>query len=69
MEITWFHNHQLKKKVGLGLGLMVGLGLELEAENAHFQPSAWGFVRTKYSPSFANDGAFALRENIAAGLD
>ena len=22
MEITWFHNHQLKKTVGLGLGFL-----------------------------------------------
>ena len=43
--------------------------MESEEENAHFQPSAWGFLTTKHSPRFANDGALALREKIAAGMD
>ena len=43
--------------------------VESEAENAHFQPSAWGFLTTKHSQRFANDGALALREKIAAGMD
>ena len=43
--------------------------VESEAENAHFQPSAWGFLTTKHSPRFANDVALALREKIAAGMD
>ena len=43
--------------------------VESEAENAHFQPSAWGFLTTKHSPRFANDGALAVREKIAAGMD
>ena len=43
--------------------------VEIEAENAHFQPSAWGFLTTKHSPRFANDVALALREKIAAGMD
>ena len=33
------------------------------------QPSAWGFLTTKHSPRFATDGALALREKIAAGMD
>ena len=43
--------------------------MESEAEKAHFQPSAWGFLTSKHSPRFANDGALALREKIAAGVD
>ena len=43
--------------------------VEKEAENAHFQPSAWGFLTTTHSQRFANDGALALWEKIAAGLD
>ena len=43
--------------------------VESEAENAHFQPSGWGFLTTKHSPRFANDVALALREKIAAGMD
>ena len=43
--------------------------MESEAENAHFQASAWGFLTTKRSPRFANDGALALREKIATGMD
>ena len=43
--------------------------MEIEAENAHFQPSAWGFLTTKHSRRFANDVALALREKIAAGMD
>ena len=43
--------------------------MESEAENADFQPSAWGFLTTKHSPRFAKDGALALREKIAAGID
>ena len=43
--------------------------VESEAEKAHFQPSAWGFLTTKHSPRFANDGALALGEKIAAGMD
>ena len=39
--------------------------VESEAENAHFQPSAWGFLTTKHSPRFANDGALAVREKKA----
>ena len=31
----------------------------IEAENAHFQPSAWGFLTTKHSRRFANDAALA----------
>ena len=42
--------------------------VESEAENAHFQPSEWGFLTTKHSPRFENDGALALREKIAAGM-
>ena len=42
---------------------------EIEAENANFQPSAWGFLMTKHSQRFANDVALALREKIAAGMD
>ena len=40
--------------------------MESEAENAHFQPSAWGFLTTKHSPRFANDGGLAVHEKIAA---
>ena len=43
--------------------------VESEAENAHFQPSGWGFLTTKHSPRFANDGALGLREKIATGMD
>ena len=43
--------------------------VESEAENAHFQPSAWGFLTMKHSPRFANDGALTVREKIAAGMD
>ena len=43
--------------------------MESEAESAHFQPRAWVFLTTKHSPRFANDGALALREKIAAGMD
>ena len=43
--------------------------MESEAENAHFQPSEWGFLTTKHSPRFANDGAKALREKIVAGMN
>ena len=32
--------------------------MESEAENAHFQPSEWGFLTTKHSPRFENDGAY-----------
>ena len=39
----------------------------IEGENAHFQPSAWGFLTTKHSRRFANDVALALREKILAG--
>ena len=41
----------------------------IEAENAHFQPSAWGFLTTKHSRRFTNDVALALREKISAGMD
>ena len=41
----------------------------IEGENAHFQPSAWGFLTTKHSRRFANDVALALREKILAGMD
>ena len=37
--------------------------VESEAENAHFQPSAWGFLTTKHSPRFANDGALSLKKS------
>ena len=43
--------------------------VESEAENAHFQQGEWGFLTTKHSPRFENDGALALREKIAAGMD
>ena len=43
--------------------------VEIEAENAHFQPSAWGFLTMKHSRRFANDVALALREKILAGMD
>ena len=43
--------------------------MEIEAENAHFQPSAWGFLTMKHSRRFANDVALALREKILAGMD
>ena len=43
--------------------------VESEAENAHFQPSEWEFLTRKHSPTFVNDGALALREKIAAGMD
>ena len=43
--------------------------MESKAENAHFQPSAWGFLTTKHSLRFANDEDLALREKIAAGMD
>ena len=43
--------------------------VESEAQNAHFQPSAWGFLTTKHSLRFANDGALALCEKIVAGMD
>ena len=43
--------------------------MESEAENAHFQPSTWGVLTAKHSLRFANDGALALREKIAAGMD
>ena len=43
--------------------------VESEAENAHFQPSEWGYLTMKHSPRFANDGALALREKIAAGME
>ena len=43
--------------------------VEAEAENAHSQPSEWGFLMTKHSLTFANDGALALREKIAAGRE
>ena len=36
--------------------------MEIETENAHFQPSALGFLTTKHSRRFANDMALALRE-------
>ena len=42
--------------------------VESEAENAHFQPSAWGFLTTKHSPRFANDGALAVRKPPLLGL-
>ena len=38
--------------------------VESEEENTHFQPSAWRFLTR-----FANDGALALREKFAAGMD
>ena len=41
----------------------------IEGENAHFQPSAWGFLTTKHSRRFADDVALALREKILAGID
>ena len=41
----------------------------IEGENAHFQPSAWGFLTTKQPRRFANDVALALREKILAGMD
>ena len=41
--------------------------VESEAENAHFQPSAWGFLTTKHSPRFANDVALVLREKSRLG--
>ena len=43
--------------------------MESEAESADFQPRAWGFLTTKRSQRFANDGALTLREKIAAGMD
>ena len=43
--------------------------MESEAENAHFQPSAWGFLAKKHSRGLANDVALALREKILAGMD
>ena len=43
--------------------------MEIEAENAHFQPSAWGFLTMKHSRRFANDVALALREKILAAMD
>ena len=43
--------------------------VESEAENAHFQPSAWGFFTTKHSPRLADHGALTVREKIAAGMD
>ena len=43
--------------------------VESEAENAHFQPSAWGFLTTKHSPKLADHGALTVREKIAAGMD
>ena len=43
--------------------------MESEAENAHFQPIEWGFLTMKHSPRFANDGALALSEKIAAGME
>ena len=42
---------------------------ESEAENAHFQPSEWEFLTMTHSPRFANDGALALCEKIATGMD
>ena len=43
--------------------------MEIEAENAHFQPSVWGFSTMKHSRRFANDVALAFREKILAGMD
>ena len=43
--------------------------VELEAENAHFQPSAWGFFTAKHSPRLVDHGALIVREKIAAGMD
>ena len=43
--------------------------MESEAENAHFQPSVWGFLTTKHSWRFTNDVALALREKVLAGMD
>ena len=43
--------------------------VESEAENAHFQPNEWGFLTMKHSPRLTNDGALALSEKIAAGMD
>ena len=43
--------------------------VESGAENAHFQPSAWGFLTTKHSQRFADDVALALREKIVADMD
>ena len=43
--------------------------VESEAENAHFQPSAWGFFTTKHSPRLADHGASTAREKISAGMD
>ena len=37
MEITWFHNHQLKKKLGLGLGyFLLPAGVECLQQLTHF---------------------------------
>ena len=43
--------------------------VESEVENAHSQPSEWGFLTMKHSPRFANDGALPLHEKIAAGRE
>ena len=36
--------------------------VESEAENAHFQPSARGFLTTKHSSRLASHGALTMRE-------
>ena len=34
--------------------------MESNAENAHFQPSTWGFLAKKHLPRFGNHGALTV---------
>ena len=43
--------------------------VESEAENAYFQPSAWGFLTTKHSLRLASHGTLTVRVKIKAVMD